>query len=198
MKDENLQELEDAIKPLLKLFEKDFNDAKAVRPSIGATESPAHFLLAALMEQIVLGNLHPALEHFFEHAAPTQELLKYQTSLDATLKNFRKDIMLPFRQYDKRNHTYIRTLTEDICAARMNDAQHFYLLISQYRALECCLVSLTSLRRWVANEDRFRPVGATRANLERVFQDCASFFLKMFEVQHVRKINFVHFDVRID
>jgi hypothetical protein len=98
MKDESRQELEEAIKKLLEQFEKDFIEAKTIRPKIGTTETPAHFLLAALMEQIVLGQLHPALEHFFEHSAPTQDLIKYQTSMDATLKNFRKEIMLPLRQ----------------------------------------------------------------------------------------------------
>lgn len=60
-----------------------------------------------------------------------------------------------------------------------------YSICNICRALECCLVSLTILGRWVANEERFAAVGAVRSYFDQVVQDCASFMLKMFELQYV-------------
>ncbi|XP_055343655.1 anaphase-promoting complex subunit 4-like [Paramacrobiotus metropolitanus] len=150
VKDENRQELEEKVRSLLKEFERECSRSQEIRPDLATQESAAHFLLAALMEQLVLGTLHPALEHFFEHIATTQDLLKYEAALDQSLKTFRVDVMLPLR-----------------------------------KALECCMVSLVMLGRWIANGERFGAVGAVESHFDQVLQNCASFMLKMFELQYM-------------
>lgn len=99
VKDESRQELEEKIKKLVLQFEKEWNDAKAIRPELAVEESPAQFLLAALIEQLVIGTVNPELEIFFEHIAPTQDLVKYESALDQSLKAFRTEVMLPFRRW---------------------------------------------------------------------------------------------------
>ncbi|GAU94859.1 hypothetical protein RvY_06566 [Ramazzottius varieornatus] len=97
-KDESRQEMESEIQKVLDLFLPDYNAAVAVRPELAKSEQPKHFLLAALTEQLFMGTLHPALEHFFDHAVSPQTLIKYQTGIEGMLKTFRRDTMLPFRQ----------------------------------------------------------------------------------------------------
>ena len=98
MKDEGRQEMESEVQKLLEHFQSDYKAAVAIRPELAKTEQPKHFLLAALTEQLFMGSLHPALEHFFDHAMSPQTLIKYQNGIEGMLKTFRRDTMLPFRQ----------------------------------------------------------------------------------------------------